>query len=177
MGNQMGLAALLNAMNDESARDALSTCCAADAWVEGMVARRPFADDDAVHAAATEVSAALAEADWLEAFAGHPLIGDVASLREKYRSTTAIAAGEQAGVAIAAEATLQELAALNQVYRDRFGFIFIVFATGKSADEMLTLLKARINNSRDDELQNAAVEQLKITQLRLDKLAERPGDA
>jgi OHCU decarboxylase len=105
------------------------------------------------------------------------MIGDVESLKKKYAATKAIAAGEQAGVAAASEATLAELARLNQEFYEKFGFIFIVFATSKSANEMLALLKARIDNTREEELRNAAAEQLKITRLRLRNLASRPGDA
>ncbi len=136
-----------------------------------MLARRPFADDAAVFSAAAEVADTLHEADWLEAFAAHPLIGDVDSLRIKYAATRETAAGEQAGVGGAAEATLAELAALNRQYATRFGFIFIVFATGKSAAEMLAILKQRIENTREVELNSASVEQLKIARLRLQKLA------
>jgi OHCU decarboxylase len=124
-----------------------------------------------------EAAAALVEADWLEAFAAHPLIGDVDSLRKKYGATRDLAAGEQAGAAGAGAATLQELADLNRSYREMFGFIFIVFATGKSADEMLANLRSRLGNSRDEELRNAAAEQIKITRLRLEKLAAAAGDA
>jgi OHCU decarboxylase len=171
----MGAAGILNSLEDRSARTALTNCCAATAWVDGMLARRPFANDDSVMAAAEQVATSLSELDWLEAFAAHPLIGDVESLRKKYAATKQLAAGEQAGVAGADDATLVELAALNREYRDRFGFIFIVFATGKTAHEMLAIIKSRINSSRDAELQNAAAEQLKITQLRLRKLAEAGG--
>jgi OHCU decarboxylase len=170
----MSIAQTLNALPDDNARDSLATCCAAGRWVDAMLARRPFTSDDAVLQAAADAAATLTEADWLEAFAAHPMIGDVASLREKYAATRELAAGEQSGATAASEATLAELAALNRTYRDRFGFIFIVFATGKSADEMLALLKARINNSREQELKIAAAEQLKITQLRLQKLASNP---
>ncbi|MBA3482249.1 MAG: 2-oxo-4-hydroxy-4-carboxy-5-ureidoimidazoline decarboxylase [Pirellulales bacterium] len=163
----MSIATTLNAMDAASARAALTNCCAAGAWVEGMLAGRPFADDADVLAAASAVAATLTEADWLEAFAAHPLIGDVA--------TKDLAAGEQSGVDGANEATLSELAALNRQYAERFGFIFIVCATGKSAAEMLAILKGRIGNTRDEELKNAAREQLAITRLRLQKLAD-PGD-
>jgi OHCU decarboxylase len=162
-------------LNAEDARDALTNCCAATKWVDGMLARRPFTDDEAVMASTIEVAASLAEHDWLEAFAAHPLIGDVESLRKKYVATKQQAAGEQAGVAGASEQTLA-VAALNREYRERFGFIFIVFATGKTAEEMLSILKSRIANSREKELRNAAAEQLKITQLRLRKLADQGGD-
>jgi OHCU decarboxylase len=165
----MGIAARLNG---ENARELLANCCAAERWVAEMLARRPFAHDAAVLAAADEAAGLLDEADWLEAFAAHPLIGDVESLRNKYLATKHLAAGEQAGVAGADDATLTELAALNRQFLDKFGFIFIVFATGKSAAEMLAILKSRIGNSRDEELCNAAGEQMKITRLRLEKLAE-----
>jgi OHCU decarboxylase len=168
--------ALLNSMSDETARIALANCCAAAAWVESMLRRRPFADDAAVNAAAADAAAEMAEADWLEAFAAHPMIGDVDSLRKKYAATKAIATGEQAGAAGASEATLAELARLNREYYDKFGFIFIVFATGKNADEMLAILKCRIGNARDEELCKAAGEQMKITQLRLEKLALTADD-
>ena len=170
-GVTMSIAATLNAMDDNEARAALTNCCAAGAWVEGMLSRRPFADDNAVLTAAAAVAATLGEVDWLEAFAAHPLIGDVESLRKKYAATREVAAGEQAGVSGAADATLAELAALNRQYAERFGFIFIVFATGRSAAEMLAILQRRIENARDEELKNAAAEQLKIMQLRLQKLA------
>jgi OHCU decarboxylase len=168
----MSIATTLNAMDETNARAALTNCCAADAWVNRMLAQRPFDDDEVVLAAASAVAATLAEADWLEAFAAHPIIGDVDSLRMKYAATKTLAAGEQAGVGGAAEAILAELAALNRQYVERFGFIFIVFATGKSAAEMLALLKDRIGNTRSEELMNAAAEQLQITRLRLQKLAE-----
>jgi OHCU decarboxylase len=167
----MSIAQLLNAMAEPQAREALTNCCASQAWVEAMLAARPYADDEAVEEAIEGAAARLDEHDWLEAFAAHPLIGDVESLRRKYAATKELAAGEQAGVAAASEETLQELARLNQEYLNRFGFIFIVFATGKTADQMLAILKNRINNPRQRELLNAAGEQMKITRLRLQKLA------
>ncbi len=168
----MPIAAKLNDLPDGDARTVLSNCCAAEKWVNGMLAARPFADDNAVFAASESIAATLTKPDWLEAFAAHPLIGDVDSLRKKYAATKQLAAGEQSGVDAASEATLRELAALNQAYLARCGFIFIVFATGKTADEMLAILKSRINNSREEELANAAAEQLKITRLRLTKLQD-----
>ena len=165
----MRLADKLNALYDGDARDALLNCCAAENWISGMLAARPFASDDAVFAACDQGAATLTESDWLEAFAAHPLIGDVDTLRKKYAATKQLAAGEQSGVDAASEATLRELAILNQAYLAKFGFIFIVFATGKTADQMLAILKTRINNSRERELVSAAAEQLKITRLRLAK--------
>ncbi len=167
----MSISAKLNALADAEARTALTNCCAAHKWVSSMLAARPFANDDALFKACDRVAATLTESDWLEAFAAHPLIGDVDTLRQKYAATKQLAAGEQSGVDAASEATLRELAKLNGNYAERFGFIFIVFASGKTADEMLAILKSRINNSRDQELANAAAEQLKITRLRIEKLA------
>jgi OHCU decarboxylase len=168
----ISVARALNSQSLEDAREVLTNCCAATAWVERMIALRPFADDDAVLDAAEDVAETLVMDDWLEAFAAHPLIGDVESLRKKYAATRQTAAGEQSGVAGASESTLQELAELNREYLRQFGFIFIVFATGKSADQMLANLRTRIGNCREEELRNAAEEQMKITELRLQKLAE-----
>ena len=173
----MSIAQTLNAMTESQAREALTNCCASQAWVESMLAARPYLDDDAVEEAAEAAAANLTERDWLEAFAAHPLIGDVESLREKYAATKSLAANEQSGVAAASDETLHEFAKLNREYAERFGFIFIIFATGKSADEMLAILKDRLNNPRQRELLNAAGEQMKITKLRLQKLASRPSDA
>jgi OHCU decarboxylase len=159
-------------LNADDAGELLANCCAAEAWVAGMLARRPFADDAAVVEAAYNVGETLTDDDWLEAFAAHPVIGDVESLRKKYAATKELAAGEQAGVSGAHNATLTELAVLNREYLKRYGFIFIVFATGKSAQQMLTILRSRLGNCREEELQTAAEEQMKITQLRLKKLGE-----
>ena len=110
------------------------------------------------------------ESDWLEAFSHHPKIGDVSTLREKFAATAAWASNEQSGTRNASDEVLTELADLNNTYEARFGFIFIVCATGKTAEEMLDLLKARIDNYREKEIHIAAAEQLKITKLRLEKL-------
>ena len=110
------------------------------------------------------------ETDWREAFTHHPKIGDVDALREKFASTAAWAAGEQGAVRQASEATLQGLKAGNEAYEQHFGYIFIVCATGKSADEMLALLQARLPHSPAEEIHVAMAEQAKITRLRLEKL-------
>ncbi len=136
-----------------------------------MMAARPFDDDQSLEKAAQTAAERLSREDWLEAFAGHPRIGDINSLREKYASTKQWASGEQAGVNTASEATLQELARCNDLYFDRYGYIFIVCATGKTADEMLSILKSRLDNDPNEELQIAALEQQKITWIRLQKLA------
>ena len=160
----------LNELPHAEAHDALERCCGASAWVEAMCSRRPFADRAGLYAAAERIWRDLGTKDWREAFAHHPRIGDVASLRRKFASTAVWAADEQRGATEASERTLVGLAEGNRAYEEKFGYIFIVCATGKSAEEMLALLEARIHNDPEVEIQNAAEEQMKITRLRLEKL-------
>lgn len=160
----------LNRLAEPEARAALERCCGSARWVDAMLAARPFADLEALHAAAGRAAEALGREDWLEAFAHHPRIGDVEALRSRFASTAAWAGAEQAGAAGAADATLRALADGNAAYEARFGYIFIVCATDKSADEMLALLRARLGNEPAAELAIAAGEQRRITRLRLEKL-------
>jgi 2-oxo-4-hydroxy-4-carboxy-5-ureidoimidazoline decarboxylase len=162
----------LDRLDDAAARAALERCCGSRRWVERVCDARPFRDRDALFAAAERAFVGLERADWLEAFAHHPRIGDVASLRAKYASTAAWAGEEQRGAAAADERTLEALAEGNRTYEQRFGYIFIVCATGKSAAEMLALLRARLPNPPERELGIAAEEQMKITRLRLARLLE-----
>lgn len=111
----------------------------------------------------------LDESDWLQAFAAHPKIGDVESIRRKYAAQATWSLQEQTGVHGASEAVLQGLAAGNAAYEAKFGFIFLVCATGKSAAELLAILTARLPADRASELRVAASEQAKITALRLRK--------
>ena len=160
----------LNTLPVEEAEAVFLRCCGATQWARQMTARRPFADPAALFAAADEIGAGLSRDDWLEAFAHHPRIGDLESLRTRFANTRAWAAGEQAGAASASEEVLHALAEGNRAYEERFGYIFIVCATGKSAGEMLGLLHARLPNDPAAELHVAAEEQRKITHLRLEKL-------
>lgn len=157
------LAAAINALPAGEASDAFTRCCGSRRWVAAMLARRPFASPDELFAAADAIWAGLERADYLEAFSHHPAIGA--------SGARGFSAREQAQVAQAPVATLQDLESLNQRYRERFGFVFLVCATGKSAGEMLALLRARIDNPADVEVRIAAAEQAKITRLRLEKLA------
>jgi 2-oxo-4-hydroxy-4-carboxy-5-ureidoimidazoline decarboxylase len=147
-----------------------------------MAAARPFATFAALDAAADAIWRSLDRADWLDAFAAHPKIGDEGAGRAGRagragsEDTTAWSAAEQAGVAGAEARTKQRLAEANRDYQARFGYIFIVCATGKAADEMLSLLEARLRHDADDELLIAAEEQRKITRLRLRKLLEEEPD-
>jgi len=160
----------LNALPREQAEARFRDCCAAESWVQGMTASRPFASHDAMLAQSRRLWPTLTGDDWLQGFEAHPKIGNLDSLRKKYVSTRALAIGEQAGAQQAPDATLQHLRAGNDAYLEKFGFIFIVCATGKTAGEMLSLLEARLPNSREQELDNAAHEQAKITEIRLEKL-------
>ena len=161
------IADYLNGLSTEIVETELQKCCAAEQWIAGMMELRPFASDVEVLKCAQSVWESLSEEDYLQAFAAHPQIGDVASLRHKYVNTRQIADDEQSGVREVSEDVLTLLAERNRIYFEIFGFIFIVFATGKSADEMLAILNARLSNDRETELSNARAEQLKITKLRL----------
>jgi 2-oxo-4-hydroxy-4-carboxy-5-ureidoimidazoline decarboxylase len=137
-----------------------------------MLERRPFDSTPALFDAAREVWQALDRADYLEAFQHHPRIGDnLSELAKRFARTASMAAREQSKVAQADQETLRTLRADNQRYFERFGYIFIVCATGKSAQDMIALLRERIENEPDRELQIAAEEQAKITALRLAQLA------
>ena len=154
----------------EEKKKLLQSCCGSTAWVNKMIAALPAEDLVDLLEIAEEQWYACHEADWREAFSHHPQIGDIDSLKEKFSATAQWAASEQASVKQASEQTLEQLAEGNQVYKERFGYIFIVCATGKSADEMLQLLNQRLYNNPDVEIQMAMEEQLKITRLRLEKL-------
>lgn len=160
----------LNYAPSEEAEHLLKQCCTSEAWMAGLLTARPFASAAELFETADNVWGKLTEADYLQAFAGHPKIGDVNSLQAKYASTKALAAGEQESVAQASDDVIAALANGNRDYEQKFGFIFIVCATGKSPSEMLNLLLARLPNSRAQELANAAEEQRKIFHLRLEKL-------
>ena len=161
---------VLNALQPQAAHLAFMQCCTANTWVSRMVTAMPYNSLAALSAQADLSWKNLTEADYLQAFEGHPKIGDVSSLREKYRSTEKIAAGEQSGVNTATEQALSELKQLNDDYQEKFGFIFIVCATGKTATQMLDILVKRYANNRVEELINAAEEQRKIFQLRIEKM-------
>ncbi|MDE2490750.1 MAG: 2-oxo-4-hydroxy-4-carboxy-5-ureidoimidazoline decarboxylase [Elusimicrobia bacterium] len=160
----------LNALPDAKAREALALCCGSSRWAAAVAALRPFADRASLFSAADAAWAKATEADRLEAFSRHPRIGDSSALRAKFAATRDWSRGEQSGAAAASEETLAALEKGNADYEARFGFIFIVCASGKSADEMLALLKARLPHDRATELDAAAAEQGKITKIRLEKL-------
>jgi OHCU decarboxylase len=134
-----------------------------------MARARPFESLEAVQAEAEQVWWDLDQADWLQAFAAHPKIGEKKAAFSSEQSR-AWSEQEQSSAAAAPADTVRQLADLNAQYAQRFGYIYIVCATGKSADEMLALLRARLQNDPGTELKIAAGEQAKITRLRLEKL-------
>ena len=157
----------LDAAAPEDARALLLRCCGSRAWVSRMVARRPFGSRAAMLAAARQEWFELTPADWLEAFSHHPRIGERESPLRRFAPTADLSEREQSGIGGAPPQVLSALAEGNAAYERKFGFIFIVCATGKTAEEMLGLLEARLPHSRDVELRLAAEEQAKITELRL----------
>ena len=153
--------------SEADAREFLTSCCGSTRWVERMLRRRPFGSDEQLLAVARREWFALTPDDWREAFRHHPRIGDRESLRARFPNTAQLSELEQEGVRGASDETLDALAAANEAYEARFGFIFIVCASGKSADEMLALLQRRLPNDPQTELLVAAEEQAKIAALRL----------
>jgi len=160
----------INQLSHEQAVNTFMQCCTSSVWVERLANARPFSNEAALRDCANTVWQSLEETDYLAAFEGHPKIGDVNSLRAKYANTKALASNEQGLVNKASEQVLQRLAQGNDDYEDKFGFIFIVCATGKSAQQMSDLLQARIPNNKSQEFVNAAEEQRKIFQLRINKM-------
>lgn len=161
-----------NTADDASAMTTMRGLCGSATWMEKMCAARPFGSEKELRAKVEEVFDGLADDDWLEAFAHHPKIGDLDSLKAKFAGNREWSGDEQAGVNAADEATLVAIAKGNEEYESRFGYIFIVCASGKSAGEMLGLLQSRLGNEPNDELKIASVEQRKITRLRLEKWLE-----
>ena len=155
---------------EQKKKELLAQCCGSSAWVDRMLTAFPVEDLVEFLDAAEQKWNECSIEEQAEAFEHHPKIGDINSLKEKFAGTAEWAAGEQSGVNNANENTLNDLAKLNDDYHDKFGFIFIICATGRSASEMLADLKERINNSREEEIKIAAAEQLKITKIRLEKL-------
>ena len=164
--------AVLNALDAGAAAAALRRACGAERWVARMLARRPYTSTEQLLALADEEWLACGPQDYLDAFACHPRIGeDLAALRQRFQSTASLSSREQAGIGTASEATLQALRDANAEYFERYGFIFIICATGKSADEMLAALRQRLHNDASVELGIAAREHAAITRIRLAGLA------
>lgn len=167
--NKMNLQCI-NSLDTDRAHHLFMQCCTSERWVEKMVAGRPYVDPNSLRETADQSWDQMREKDYLQAFDGHPKIGDVNSLKAKYANTKELASGEQSGANQANDQLIISLAEENRAYEEKYGFIFIVCATGKSAEDMLNLLRARLNNDRHRELEIASEEQRKIFHLRLEKI-------
>jgi OHCU decarboxylase len=161
----------LEAWNRAPAREAnkaLLSCCGSPAWAEALVARRPYATLDALLADAETTWFAQPEPEWLTAFACHPRIGEKQTEAASTEAFAASSIAEQAAAqASLDEAVAQALIAGNRLYEQKFGFLYIVFASGRSAPELLHVLEARLQNDRATELLEAARQQWCITHLRI----------
>jgi len=169
---KQGLEAL-NALAPEEALLELLNCCGSARWAERLAALRPFKGMVDLLESADIVWWDLDSGDWLEAFSRHPKIGERKAARDQTPEASSWSEQEQAVARDAAQSELAELARLNRTYEERFGFIFIVCATGRTTEEMLALLRERLRNSLESELRIAAEEQRRITHLRLRKLLEQ----
>jgi OHCU decarboxylase len=160
----------LNLLPVNEAEDEFLKCCGSKNWARQVAAARPFANVDELTSKADKIWWDLAPADWLEAFHSHPKIGEKKAAAPSGVTAQQWSEAEQSGIRDSAQQTIAELADLNRAYEEKFGFIFIVYASGKSAEEMLAILRQRMGNQSDAELRIAAAEQAKITTLRLGKL-------
>jgi 2-oxo-4-hydroxy-4-carboxy-5-ureidoimidazoline decarboxylase len=157
----------INSADPEQARRCLTRACGSSRWVDRMLELRPFAGQAELLSAARQVWNDLREDDWREAFSHHPQIGDRAALEKRFPASHDLSTREQAGIGEASSDVLDQLAAANQEYLARFGYIFIVCASGRSAGEMLSILRSRLGSDPATEIQVAASEQAAITALRL----------
>jgi 2-oxo-4-hydroxy-4-carboxy-5-ureidoimidazoline decarboxylase len=163
----------LNGMPAAQAEAELLKCCGSRKWARRVVDQRPFEDVNDLLTNADSIWWSLEGGDWLEAFNHHPRIGEKKAAAQQSAAARAWSAQEQSQATAAAPEILRTLEHANRDYERQFGYIFIVCASGKSSEEILTLLLERMTNSPESELRVAAGEQAKITQLRLKKLLEQ----
>ena len=162
--------ACLNSLPAEEAANELLQCCGSKRWARQMANARPFENVANVIANANEIWWSLDRDDWLEAFRSHPKIGEKKAAETVSAQSREWSGQEQAGVNTASRETTETLAELNRAYEEKFAFIFIICATGKTSGEMLAALRERLEHDAAEELPIAAAEQSKITELRLKKL-------
>lgn len=158
-----------NGLSHQGAANEILPCCGSRAWAESMAAKRPVSDEASLLAASDEAWRKLSESDWLEAFRSHLRIGESRAEPSATARSSAWSAREQQNVTAADASVKAALVAANQEYEKRFGRIFLVCATGKSAEEILEILRRRLHNSDHAELQEAAEQQRQITRIRLKK--------
>ncbi len=157
-----------NAAEEAAALEAMVACCGARRWASAMAALRPIASVAELSAAADREWSRMEVADWMEAFACHPRIGERKAQHASGKSAT-WSIQEQSAATSAAQRVLAELTEGNAQYERRYGFTYIVCATGKSAEEMLAILKRRLSSDVETELREAAEQQRQILQIRLRK--------
>jgi allantoicase len=162
--------AWLNSLTADEAAKELLQCCGSSRWATEVAKSRPYPSLEALLTCADQVWWSLEPNDWLEAFRSHPKIGEKKAAEKISAQSQQWSGQEQAGVANASHTIVDSLAELNRAYEQKFGFIFIICATGKTSDEMLVALRERIQHAPEAELPIAAAEQSKITHLRLKKL-------
>lgn len=162
--------ARLDGLPEEDAAELFASCCGSSRWVKEMVARRPFGTRGAVLAVADRVWETMEEADWREAFSHHPRIGEQSGAIPQTSRGEAWSAGEQAGMESAGESLKREMAAVNREYEERFGYIYVVCAEGRTAEELLAFARLRLANDPSTELLQAYDQQGRIMRLRLEKL-------
>jgi len=160
----------LNTLPPADAAQEFLKCCGSQHWAQRMITNRPYLSVEELCVKAADLWWDLEQSDWLEAFRSHPKIGERKAAAEVSTQSQEWSGQEQSRVEQAQEQTLSELARLNTEYEAKFGYIYIVCATGKASEEMLEILNARINNNAEDEIVIAAAEQAKITDLRLRKM-------
>lgn len=164
-----GVLARWNGLQSDEAAEEILPCCGSMAWAYGMVARRPILDESSLLATSDEVWGSLPESDWMQAFRSHPRIGDWPPPASNPTRSAAWSGEEQRGVGALTEDVKVALAEGNRTYERRFHHIFIVCATGKSASEILEILRRRLRSDETAELHEAAEQQRQIAQLRLKK--------
>ena len=162
----------LNSLPATEAENEFLKCCGSSNWARRMVGGRPFQNLNELFERADQIWWSLEPGDWLEAFHSHPKIGEQKAAAEVTVEAQKWSEDEQSGTRDSAQETMAALAQLNREYEEKFGYIFIVCASGKSSEEMLAILRQRLKNDADEEQRIAAAEQAKITQLRLRKLID-----
>ncbi len=160
----------LDEIPDDELRNRLRSCCAADAWVGQMMGGRPYPSEAALLTASDRATAQLDADDLAQALAGHPRIGETAAAHGDDGRSAAWSRGEQSGVAGAGDDLLGRLAAANVAYEERFGHVYLVCASGRSASELLAVCQERLSNDPPTERGVVLEELAKINRLRLGKL-------
>ena len=164
--------ARFNALSPDDAAAALHAACGSHRWAGVVAAKRPFATVEDLLQAADEAWFKMAPKDWLEAFSHHPRIGETDLSQARFAKTAAQSSKEQSGMARASEKTRRAFVEGNAEYEEKFGYVFLICATGKSGEEMLRQLRRRVTNDSATELRNAVHEQSLITRIRLSKLVK-----